>query len=111
MRFVWRGILCAMLCFQCSLFAQGPGASLTGEVRDPSGAMVATAKVTARNTGTNVSHSTVTDTAGIFVIPDLQPGIYDITVEAPGFNKDLSSGILLQVAQRARVDFALKLGS
>lgn len=111
MRFVWRGVVCAMLCFQLSLIAQGPGASLTGEVRDPSGAMVVTAKVTARNTGTNVSHSTVTDTAGIFVIPALQPGSYDISVESPGFNKDIRSGIMLQVAQTARVDFALKLGS
>src|SRR5580704_14367538 len=111
MKFVWRGVVCAMLCFQFSLLAQEPGASLTGEVRDPTGAMVVTAKVTARNTGTNLSHSTVTDSAGIFMIPALQPGSYDISVESPGFNKDLRSGILLQVAQTARVDFALKLGS
>ena len=113
MKFAWRGLVCATLSIQFALLAlaQGPGANITGEVHDPSGAIVAVSRVTARNTATNVTRETVTDSAGIFVISSLQPGPYDVSVEASGFNKDLRSGIVLQVAEVARVDFVLKLGS
>jgi hypothetical protein len=111
MKFLWLGTVCAMFCLPVAVLAQGPGASVTGDVRDPSGAIIATAKVAARNTATNVTRSTVTDAAGIFVISNLQPGSYEVTVESPGFNKDVRSGLVLEVAEVARVDFALKLGS
>ena len=111
MKFVWRGVVCAMLCHQLALLAQGPGASVTGDVRDPSAAIVAGAKVTVRNTATNISRSTVTDSAGIFVISALQPGPYEISVESPGFNRDVRGGLVLEVAEAARLDFTLKLGS
>src|SRR5580700_11274129 len=111
MKFLWLGTVCAMFCLPVAVLAQGPGASVTGDVRDPSGAIIATAKVAVRNTATNVTRSTVTDAAGIFVISNLQPGSYEVTVESPGFNKDVRSGLVLEVAEVARVDFALKLGS
>jgi hypothetical protein len=111
MRFVWHGMACATLFFPLAVLAQGPGASFTGDVRDPSGAIIVTARVTARNTATNVMRSTVTDAAGIYVISSLPPGPYEVFVESPGFNRDLRSGIVLQVAEVARVDFSLKLGS
>ena len=100
-----------MFCLPLALLAQGPVESVTGEVRDPSGAIIAAAIVAARNTATNVTRSTVTDAAGIFVISNLQPGSYEVSVESPGFNKDVRSGLVLEVAEVARVDFALKLGS
>jgi len=111
MKFIRRSLVCAAICIQFPLFAQGPGATITGEVRDPSGAILVTARVAARNTGTNVSHSTLTDSAGIYVIPALQPGPYEVSVEEPGFVKDVRGGLVLQVAQTARIDFTLKLGS
>jgi Carboxypeptidase regulatory-like domain len=94
-----------------ALRAQGPAASVTGEVRDPSGAIIAVAKVTVRNTATNVDHSTVTDAAGIYVVNALQPGPYEIEVESPGFKREVRGGIVLEVAQAARVDFTLQLGN
>jgi hypothetical protein len=64
MKFLTRGTAILALLFPSFLTAQGPGASVTGEVRDPSGAILVGARVTARNTCTNVAGSTLTDTAG-----------------------------------------------
>jgi hypothetical protein len=47
----------------------------------------------------------VTDGAGIYVVSALQPGPYEIEVESPGFKRDVCGGIILEVAQAARVDF------
>ena len=111
MKSVTLGSLCVILFLRFALVAQGPGASITGDVRDPSGAVIALAKITARNTATNVARTTVTDAAGIFVISALQPGPYEIVAEAPGFNRNIRGGVVLEVAQSARVDFALQLGN
>ncbi len=94
-----------------AVMGQGPAASVTGEVRDPSGAIVTAVKVTARNTATGVARSTTADSAGIFVITVLQPGGYEVIVESPGFKRELRSGIVLQVDQQVRLDFTLQLGS
>src|SRR5256885_15597737 len=99
----------AVVAFSSALFAQGPGASVVGEVRDPSGAIVAAAKVTVRNVATNVARDTVTDNAGLFVARSLQPGSYEVSVETPGFKREVRSGIVLQVDQEARIDFNLQL--
>ena len=87
----------AALCLPTLLYPQGPGASITGEIRDPSGAIIASAMVTARNTGTNVTRTTVSDSAGVFVLAPLAPASYEITVEMAGFKRDVRSGIILQV--------------
>ncbi|MBV9744063.1 MAG: TonB-dependent receptor, partial [Acidobacteriia bacterium] len=101
----------AVLLLAASLMAQGPGASITGEVRDPSGAILAGARVTARNTSTNVARTTLTDTAGIYVISALQPGTYEVTGETAGFTMGVRKDLLLEVAQTARVDFILQVGN
>ncbi len=109
MKFTGRVLAGLLLSFP--LLAQSPGATITGEVHDPTGAIVVGARVSALNAATNVSRNTLTDSAGLFVIAALQPGPYEVTVESPGFNKDIRTGIVLEVAETARVDFALKLGS
>src|SRR5688572_23533738 len=65
--------------------AQTIDGTLRGEVTDPSGAVVAGAKVTATNVGTNVSVAATTNTSGTYNIPNLLPGTYTVTVEAGGF--------------------------
>ena len=92
------------------LAAQG-GGTIVGEVRDPSGAIMAGTKVTVLNTGTNVSHNTVTDTAGLYIVRSLSPGSYEVTIESPGFKRGVRSGIVIQVDQEARIDLALELGA
>lgn len=85
-------------------------ATLTGIVTDPTGASVAGAKVKAVNTGTNLSREAVTDSAGVYTIPALSPGEYRLEVEQPGFKRQVLPGIVLQVAQEARVNVALQVG-
>ena len=83
---------------------------ITGEVRDPSGAVVPRAAVAVTNSATNASRTTVTNTEGIYSFPALNPGTYQVKVESQGFQPTVRTNIELQVQQTARVDFALTVG-
>ncbi|HEV2272641.1 MAG TPA: TonB-dependent receptor [Acidobacteriaceae bacterium] len=100
----------AMLLICSSCFGQVVSAGLSGSVLDASGAVVPNAKVTANNTATNVAHSTVSGKNGEYVLTELPPGDYTITVEAPGFRTLVQTGVSLQINQQARVDLALQVG-
>jgi hypothetical protein len=89
--------------------AQGTG-SITGTVRDNTGAVVPKAEVTLTDTGTLNSLHTTTNAEGEYLFAAVPPGTYDIAINAVGFNKYESKGIILRVAQRARVDAALTVG-
>src|SRR6266567_8347016 len=94
------------------VFAQaGATGTILGTVTDSSGAIVSNAKVTVTNTATNVDFRTVTGSSGDFNAPSLNPGPYKVTVEAPGFEKYLTSNIVLTVNQKVRIDAALKPGA
>jgi hypothetical protein len=66
-------------------FAQGGAASLRGTVTDPSGGVVPSAKVTLTQAGTGLARIVSTDAGGNFLIPQLAPADYILTVEAQGF--------------------------
>src|SRR5438128_7690657 len=85
-------------------YAQTSG-SITGQVTDPSGALIPAASVTVTNAGTNVTRSTETNSAGLYSFPDLPPGMYSVRVVASGFETVLKTNVELQVQQAARVDF------
>ncbi len=85
-------------------------AEITGEVRDPSGAVVPNASVTATNAATNVARPTTTNSAGIYSFPELTPGTYQVKVAAAGFETVVKTNIELQVQQTARIDFTLAVG-
>src|SRR5437660_5861897 len=76
-------LVIAWCSFAAAALAQTSG-SITGEVKDQTGAAAANAAVTATNSKTNVARSTATNTAGVYSFPDLTPGTY-VKVEAPGF--------------------------
>jgi hypothetical protein len=78
-------------------------------VSDPSGQGVAGVKVTARNSGTNVTSTFVTNGRGDYVVVNLVPGNYDVSVESPGFQTAPATGLILQVEQTLRQDFTLEL--
>lgn len=84
--------------------------TILGTVTDPSGAVVASAKVTVRSEGTNFSRETTTDSNGDYVVPDLVPGTYTVTVEVSGFKRAVYTGLILRVEQRLRVDASLAVG-
>ena len=60
------------------------GGTISGFVKDPSGAIVPGASITAVMTGQSLTRSAVADTTGFFNLLSLQPGVYDISTAAPG---------------------------
>jgi len=84
--------------------------TITGEVTDATAAVVPGATVTIRNVDTNATRTVVTNADGLYSVPLLQPGIYDVRVEKEGFRGAARSAIELQVQQTARVDFTLAVG-
>ena len=91
------------------LFAQGTG-SITGTVRDNTGAVIPAADISLTDTATKNTLRTTTNTGGEYLFAAVPPGTYDLTVAATGFNKYEAHGIVLRVAQRARVDANMTLG-
>ncbi|HEY0322533.1 MAG TPA: carboxypeptidase regulatory-like domain-containing protein [Pyrinomonadaceae bacterium] len=100
-------LLCASVAFGQ---AQSNAADLRGFVRDPQGAAVAGATVTARNPGINLERSATTDGDGFYQITNLTPGTYGVTVEAANFKRAVVPGIVLTVGQRADLDIPVELG-
>lgn len=84
--------------------------TITGVVKDSSGALIASAHVTVQNIGTGLTTNSTTDSQGIFVSPPLRPGDYNVVVEAPGFSKVVEH-IRLEVGQRVSADVALTVGT
>jgi hypothetical protein len=105
-------ILFLTLLWTCppALLAQQETATITGEVKDASGAVVPRASITVTNLGTNISVKSETNDQGIYFVPSLKPGAYSVTVERDGFKKAVRTGITLQVNQVARVDLSLQVG-
>jgi hypothetical protein len=102
--------LSGLLMSPCTALAQQETATITGSVRDASGARVSKATVTITNVETNVSTKTETDERGFYVVPSLRPGEYSIAAETAGFPKTVRTGVRLQVAQVALIDVTLQTG-
>src|SRR5208282_5676832 len=84
--------------------------TITGVVRDNSGAVIAKAQVNIRNAATGLTNSTVTDSNGIYVSPPLDPGDYTVEFESAGFGK-VEEHVRLEVGQRADADALLVVGN
>ena len=91
-------------------FAQNSHGSITGQVTDPTGAVIPKVQVTVRNTDTGYTAHIVTTAEGYYTAPELQPGPYQINVEAKGFKKFLQQGITIQTQENATVNIKLQLG-
>src|SRR5215472_18045172 len=78
-------------------------ASVGGTVRDQTGAVVPGATVVLTSVETGASLTTVTNTEGNYLIGGLGEGKYDLTVTQSGFRKFSAPGIVIEVAQKARV--------
>ncbi|WP_263352749.1 TonB-dependent receptor [Acidicapsa acidisoli] len=105
--------LCAVLIaalMTTTVSAQVEKGIITGLVRDSSGAVIHNAQVTLRNSASELTTITSTDGEGLYVSPPLDPGNYDVKIEAPGFQGVLKH-VRLEVAQRISVDAALAPGA
>jgi len=90
------------------LSAQAIG-EILGTVKDPSGAVVPNAKVTAVETATSLTRSTRSTAEGSYTLPQLPVGTYNVTVEAAGFKQASATAVTLDVSQQREVDFTLTL--
>jgi outer membrane receptor protein involved in Fe transport len=84
--------------------------SISGVVKDSTGAIVPGAELIATNVGTNATYSALSDESGVFVVRAIPIGLYNLSAEARGFKKFESKGIRVQVNEVARVDVALTVG-
>ena len=85
-------------------------ARITGRITDSSGGVVPDVKVILTNTANGATRDTKTNSLGYYTLPLLQPGNYKLAAEKPGFRTSEQSGIVLQVDQRATLDFTMQVG-
>jgi hypothetical protein len=89
----------------------GQEATIVGLVTDQSGAAIPKAQVTVSNLEQGYYRLLVTNNVGVYTSPALPIGSYTVTAEAPGFVKEVRTGIILTVGRVQRVDFRLKVGA
>ena len=102
--------LLAFVCLATSALAQNSG-SITGTVRDATGAVVPGAQVILSNSQKGISLKTTTNSGGDYLIAGLPTGTFDLSITAKGFRKYEATGIVLETAQKARVDAVLEVGA
>ena len=101
--------LMSMAGFTITAFAQQ--ATIVGTVTDPSGAVMPNVNVTLSNIDTKWTRTIPTNDAGQYVAADIQIGHYNVKAEASGFKVAEQNGVILQVGDRLRVDFQMKMGT
>ena len=99
-----------LIAFAVSLNAQVAG-SISGFIRDPTGAILPGATVTAVLTGQQLTRTAQSDSTGFYTMLSMQPGIYELTTTASGFEKQVQDGVRLTSGDSLRVDVVLKVGS
>ncbi|MFN7919691.1 MAG: carboxypeptidase regulatory-like domain-containing protein [Bryobacteraceae bacterium] len=103
--------LSALIAFSTvGAFCQEINATVSGLVSDPAGSPVAGATVTVKNTATGVAQTIRTGAGGLYLVPFLAPGAYEIAVEAKGFQLHTEQNVRLETSQRRRVDVVLRIG-
>lgn len=92
-------------------YAQNSNATIRGQVLDPTGALVPNAQVVIINQQTKVNvFNGHTDSAGAFVAPQVIPGMYQITVSAPGLKQTVIRNLAATVSQVSSVNLTMELG-
>jgi len=109
--------LCACLCLAAMFFSLLPSASaqtfrgtILGTVTDSSGAAIAAATVTVKNTGTGLTRVASTQVDGSYSVPELPIGTYTVTVTIAGFKAAVISGLTVDVSSEVRADVTLQAG-
>src|SRR5260370_8397321 len=102
-------VACFLFGSAVSLFAQGERATVTGTVADATRAIVPGVSVSIRNIRTNVTLRTETNSAGLYYLPALPPGEYELTAEKAGFRPAKVENIPLSVGLTATVNATLEV--
>jgi len=110
------GVLCVVTLLigglaPASLRAQAVTGSLLGTVTDSSGGVVPNAKVTITEVNTGIKRTMETNASGNYVFPALEPGVYRVSVEQPGFRMAVKDGVNVLVNTTIRADLVLQPGA
>ncbi|HYM11306.1 MAG TPA: TonB-dependent receptor [Bryobacterales bacterium] len=109
-----RRILCAFavawIWLPVAATAQSTFGSIIGTVTDPSGGVIAGARITVTNQGENTSRTTATDEQGDYEVLNLKAGAYSVAAEAGGFKTFREADLSLVARQTLRVNMTLQVG-
>ena len=101
----------SMLLTASTVWAQFDRGSISGTVKDQSGAVVPGVTVTVTNSQTAAPRLGVTDGTGFYTFPNLQAGTYGVVVELQGFKKVVRDHVQLDAAGALTLDFTLEAGA
>ena len=113
---IWRiaalTVAAVLTCLSTEAFAQAAGSTITGVVRDTSGAVLPGVTVEAASPALiEKVRSTVTDAEGLYRLVDLRPGDYTVTFTLPGFNTFVRDGMTLPANFTATVNAEMGVGA
>jgi len=104
--------LAAIIVFSaCAVLAQTNRGSINGVITDPTGGVIPGATITVTSVGTNEQRTAKTAENGSFVVPDLEPVVYRVDVEAKGFKRETVNGVKVDTASSASVNVRLEPGT
>src|SRR6266571_3271035 len=104
------GLLICALTLSMSAFAQETTGGIQGTVKDPQGAVIPGASVEVSGTTLIGKKTAVTDSGGYFHFEQLPPGVYTISVNAPGFAPQAKGNLELRVGALPTIEFTLQVG-
>ncbi|MGB7730469.1 MAG: TonB-dependent receptor [Candidatus Acidiferrum sp.] len=109
---IFRGLLLAiLLLLPVALFSQAYFGTVSGEITDPTGAVVPGAKVLLTDQAKGFVFNAKTDSSGRYLFPSIPPGVYTVSVEMEGFQKEVRTGIKVDVTENATANLRLKVAS
>jgi hypothetical protein len=108
----WTAVTFAAIAtlFPVLLAAQGASGRIVGRVADPTGAVLANAKITLTNEATAISRDTQTSGSGDFSFVEVMPGTYTVQFELTGFKKNVQKSVIVDVNQVVTLNSTLQIG-
>ena len=104
-------VLCALVFSSPAAYAQATNTgTIVGQVKDPSGAAIAGATVTITDLATRISRGTTTNTEGRYILVDVTPSVYDVTITQQGFRAAKLSKQTVQVGTQLTLNATLQVG-
>ena len=97
------------LAFVCRTDAQTTSGLITGTITDSTGAVIPGAHIQLTNQATSVQRSAVTDASGYYSVPELQPGVYDVSASKEGFATQKLPNVHLEVNQSEALNFKMSV--